>query len=435
MINLLIGPPGGGKSYEAVVYHILPALEKGRMVITNLPLDLERIGQLDASWPSLVKKVEDRRGLIQPDRRASAMLSRFAAPAQPEEGTIRAFSTMEDYAHPWRHAETGSGPLYVIDECHMAMPRGNTRIEVEEWYSLHRHESADVLLITQSYGKLSKSIVDLVQVCYRVKKGTAFGTAKEYIRKVQDGVRGDVVNTGVRKYQKRYFGLYKSHTRGGGSELEAQDIVPLWKRWPFVGALLFITLGISIFAFGPASINPMKNGIRKQAEADGPKPVRVVETVNGKVVSDTGAPEKEEPPKEQEPVHPYAGRGLHVVGSLVRGAITKVWFVVSQNGQVVSSVDSRDLIKLGYRVETPTACAVRVSFEGWSKWIICDAPQLAVKVGGPPESEQKDQKGGGSRARAGGAAASDPSPDDSASNGEPFQLPKHYKPEHFASSH
>ena len=390
MINLLIGPPGGGKSYEAVVYHILPALAKGRMVITNLPLDLDRIGQLDQGWPELVKKVEDRRGLIQPDRRASSMLSRFAAAsAQPEEGTIRAFSTMEDYAHPWRHPETGSGPLYVIDECHMAMPRGNTRIEVEEWYSLHRHESADVLLITQSYGKLSKSIVDLVQICYRVKKGTAFGTSKQYIRKVQDGVRGDVVNTGARTYEKRYFGLYKSHTRGGGSELEAQDIVPLWKRWPFIGAALFVTAGVSIFVFGPASINPMKNGIKAPSAASTTvKPVRVVETINGKIVSDTGpAPEPVAQVKEAEPVHPYSGRALHIIGSIINGKSVRYLFAVSQNGQVVSQVDSRDLKTLGYKLDLPTPCAVTVEWEGYKKWIICDAPQVTVSVGGAPESK------------------------------------------------
>ena len=38
MINLLEGTPGGGKSYEALVYHILPTLRSGRKVVTNLPL-------------------------------------------------------------------------------------------------------------------------------------------------------------------------------------------------------------------------------------------------------------------------------------------------------------------------------------------------------------------------------------------------------------
>lgn len=376
MINLLIGPPGGGKSYEAVVYHVLPALAAGRLVITNLPLDMERIGQLDASWPGLVVKVEDTAG---------------------QGGTVRAFSTLKDYGNPWRHPVTGSGPLYVIDECHMAMPRGETKRDVEEWYALHRHESADALLITQSYGKLSKSIVDLVQVCYRVKKGTAFGTASQYIRKVQDGVRGDVVNTSIRKYEKRYFGLYRSHTRGGGEELAANDIVPIWKRWPFIGAALFITLGLGIFAFGPASFNPIKNGQAKNVQ---PVPVRVQEFHNGNLVADT-VPAKPEEKTELEPVHPYSGRGLHIVGSIVRGTVTKYVFAVSQNGQVVSNVDSNDLKTLGYKIDGPTNCAAKISYESWNRWVICDAPQISVTVGGPATSDQNHN--GGARAGAGGA--------------------------------
>lgn len=380
MINLLIGPPGGGKSYEAVVFHVLPALAAGRLVITNLPLDIERLGQLDGAWPGLIVKVEDRMTPI---------------------GVVRAFSTIADYAHPWRHSENGSGPLYVIDECHMAMPRGGTKLEVEEWYALHRHESADVLLITQSYGKLSKSIVDLVQVCYRVKKGTAFGTAKQYIRKVQDGVRGDVVNTSIRKYEKRYFGLYKSHTRGGGSELAANDIIPIWKRWPFIGAALFLTLGVSIFAFGPASLNPMKNGTTAKATGEPvQRAVRIQRFEEGKLVEDSDKTKEKEAAKELEPFHPYAGRALHVVGSLVRGAVMKYVFAVSQNGQVVSSVDSNDLIKLGYKVEMPTPCAVKVSFDNWSKWIICDAPQVSLTGTGKPGTSENRE--GGARASAGG---------------------------------
>ncbi|MBX5670353.1 zonular occludens toxin domain-containing protein [Pseudomonas aeruginosa] len=42
MINLILGQPGGGKSHEAVVYHVVPALNQGRKVITNLALDMDK---------------------------------------------------------------------------------------------------------------------------------------------------------------------------------------------------------------------------------------------------------------------------------------------------------------------------------------------------------------------------------------------------------
>lgn len=391
MINLLLGPPGGGKSYEAVVYHVLPALAAGRLVITNLPLDLERIAQIDPSFPALIVTVDNRK-----------------ADFHGEARIVRAFSTMADYAHPWRHPVSGAGPLYVIDECHLAMPRGSTAIDVEEWYSLHRHESADVLLITQSYGKVSKSVIDLVQICYRVRKATAFGTQKQYVRKVQDGVRGDVVNTSIRTYEKRYFGLYKSHTRGGGSELAANDIVPFWKRWPVIGSAVFFTAAVLIFGFGPG-INPLK--VSQKEKPKDVKPVRVVETINGQVVSDTAAPKAQDTQATQakasaEPVHPYSGRTLHIIGSVFDNKLPRILFAVAQNGQIVSTVDSWDLEKLGYKLNTPTPCAITVEWEGHKKWIICDAPQVSINPVGS-DSEKRD---GGALAKRGGAATPSPLP-------------------------
>ena len=367
MINLLIGPPGGGKSYEAVVFHILPALGKGRKVITNLPLDLNRLAQIDATYPDLVE-MRTQTLAIQ-GQEPEEVRGRFGPVSVPFVN--RPFANAEDYGDAWRQEGTGSGPLYVIDECHLALPRMGSKIAVEEWFSLHRHESADVLLITQSYGKVSKAIIDLVQVCYRVKKGTAFGTATNYIRKVQDGVRGDVVNTSVRKYEKRFFGLYKSHTRGGGEELAANDITPLWKRWPFIGAAIMLPLAVVIF-FATGSPN-----ILKPKAINAPVGGAVVPAAAGIEVSKQTAPK----PVTQEPEpasHPYAGRTLHISGVIERAKEKLYLFVVAQNGQGVSEVTSRDLIKLGYELDPVTSCGVKLSREKWSNWIICDAPQIGI---------------------------------------------------------
>lgn len=383
MINLLIGPPGGGKSYEATVFHVLKALNAGRKVITNLPLELGRLETLgfDCSLIELRNKT-----LGNPPGREADIAGKFFPKPTFLSSTPafldRPFANPEDYGDTWRHPETGSGPLYVIDECHMCLPRGATRRDVEEWYSLHRHESADVLLITQSYGKVSKPIIDLVQVCYRVKKATAFGSATKYIRKVQDGVRGDVVNTSIRQYEKKYFGLYKSHTRGGGQELEAQDIIPIWRRWPFIGLALCVVVFCAILFGTDVSLNPMNNGMAKTPTAAQAKPVRVVEEVNGVVVSDTATPVA--PPTQtvkhtetQSDADPYAGKNFHVIGA-IEGARSRHLFAVSQNGQVVSHVETSDLEKLGYIVTAPTACAVRIDWQGSARWVICDAPTASV---------------------------------------------------------
>ena len=92
MINLLMGPPGAGKSYEAVVFHILPALLEGRKVITNLPLQVDAFREYGVSSSLIELK-------------------------NPTLENPKPFSTIEDYGSDWR-GENGIGPLYVIDEGH-----------------------------------------------------------------------------------------------------------------------------------------------------------------------------------------------------------------------------------------------------------------------------------------------------------------------------
>lgn len=227
MLALLLGPPGGGKSYEATVFHVLPAIESGRKVITNLPLNIAEF-----------VKIEPR----------AAALIELRTRSRQEGAPV--FSVPADYGDDWRDPESGRGPLYVIDECHKAIPRrGLQRTPdqraVDEWYAEHRHEGADVLLITQSYGKISKDVVDQIQVTYRVKKMTAFGDSSKYLRKVQDGVRGDVLSTSERVYQERFFPLYKSHTRSAAAVIESDQhrLTPAHVKWRRA-AYAFLSFGV-----------------------------------------------------------------------------------------------------------------------------------------------------------------------------------------------
>lgn len=229
MINLMIGPPGGGKSYEAVVFHVLASLEAGRKVITNLPLNIDELAAIVPAARSLVE-----------------FRNRHGKPGEPETW---AFGALSDYGDTWRNPVTNIGPLYVIDECHKPLPRlgigERSGAAIDEWYSEHRHEGADVLLMTQSYGKVSKAIIDQVQVCYRVKKKTAFGDSTSYIRKVQDGVRGDVLSVAERFYEARFFKLYTSHTRTEAAVIEAdgRDISPGFLKWKKASR---IVIGLSL---------------------------------------------------------------------------------------------------------------------------------------------------------------------------------------------
>lgn len=346
MINLILGQPGGGKSYEAVAFHVIPALVDGRRVITNLPLQVDVI---EAYFPGASRLIQLRH-------------------RQLEDGVlVRPFSRVEHYGDPWRHPESGVGPLYVIDECHLAMPRAVVdRAEVpqqrlvEEWYSMHRHELADVLLITQSYGKVNRAVIDLVQVVYRCKKATAFGTSKRYIRKVQDGVRGEVVNTAVREYEAKFFKFYRSHTKSSkaAEELTAGDIVPLWKRWPFKGAAICAVIVAGLVSY---QLTRDKPAVHSAPKAVSPS----VSAAPARSAPDAVPADVAVPRGPAQQLHPYQGYDLFL-SALMHGQRSGVpylngYITVTQNGQPIRQVSFRELTDAGYQIsyQSETVIALR----------------------------------------------------------------------------
>lgn len=376
MINLLLGPPGGGKSYEATVYHVLVALNRGRKVITNLPLVVD---QLELICPGARELVELR------------------SHERINGEQVRPFSHVSHYGDTWRHPADGSGPLYVIDECHMCLPLRGTPIEIEEWFSMHRHELADVLLITQSYGKINRAIRDLVQVVYRCRKATAFGSNGRYIRKVQDGLRGEVVNQTIRTYDPKYFKLYQSHTKSGaGQELAAADIKPIWSHWSFKGAAVCLVFFL-VMVFNmenPFSVKlPPK--VAEQASASAPGALRQLRGSEDSIpvpdllpvsVPAVSAPAAAEPPPT--PQHPWSGYGLHVV-AIVQGErdgqpALRGLMRVSQNGQPVATLPFDDLTRAGYELSVRSSCVVSLRFAGRDVgYAVCDAPKVGMSMPNP----------------------------------------------------
>lgn len=394
MINLLLGASGGGKSYEAVRYHILPALEQGRKVITNLPLNIEAFAQIDATYRNLIikrTKPQTIQGNWTPteENPAFLMFSSEEFNQQPKEGS-RSFGGVWDY---WfddsLKNETGQGPLFVIDECQLPLPYKSTDRSVEEWYSLHRHFNVDVLLITQSYGKISQAIRDNVQIVYRVRKNIALGSTKSYTRKVQDGLRGEVVNTSVRQYDSKIFPLYKSHTQGqAAQEFNASDIVPLWKRWPFIGAALAFTL-FAVVVYNGDFHNPMKKANEisaKSKDTFAHKPQTTSSNTHSGPTGGGGPPLAGGTSTEQGPEGDdlLEGRGLHIAMHIKSDTgKEKWWFMLSHNGQGTGVlIPLEDLKQAGYTWRPYGECLGKLTGQGVTRSIACDTPTLDSTVGG-----------------------------------------------------
>lgn len=389
MINMLLGPPGGGKSFEAVVFHVLPALRLGRKVITNLPLNVDEISKISPCYRDLIVLKHDMVEVEQPKRSWNPF--HRAWDNHKIKTRYYPFGCLKDYGDTWRHSKTGAGPLYVIDECHKPLPAKGTPVEVEEWFAEHRHEFADVLLISQSAGKVSKAITDSIQVVYRVRKATALGTNDSYIRKVQDGLRGEVVNEGIRKYKPEFFSLYKSHTRsdGAGAELAAADIVPFWKRWPVIGAGVCFVGALALLIFGKASVNPMKSAQaapvqQVQGLPEGFQPVQPTQfygasaPVQAPAVSAVPAPATAAQAGKAKQAHPFDGLSIHIVSYLESGTKWRYSFSADQNGQPTFMLTQDHLEKSGYTVEKLSECSAKIIYGDIAFFATCDTKSVGM---------------------------------------------------------
>ena len=376
MINLLIGAPGGGKSYEATVFHLLPALQKGRLVVTNLPVNVDELEK------------------IVPGCSLNLVL------LNPTKDNPIPFSTISDY-HYDQKTDDGHGPLYIIDEAHFPLPasviskgiqetqeRKAALREVEEWFSMHRHYGADVLLLTQNARKISRDITAMAQMVYYVRKNVAMGRRHAYIRKVRDGLRGDVVNTSERKYQKKYFPLYTSHTKSSGvEESSASDIRPFWRHWSVIGAALFLPIGIVALASAPnplsvdrhieqsRAIDSRPTTVQEAMARDGFYPQQQANNNDHNYVQHTPGTGLTLPPPTN---HPLFGYGIHVLGYIEAADRFIYQFGISQNGQLVYMQTMTGLEQAGYTVHQVNDCMARLEYASADIYVHCDSPKQQV---------------------------------------------------------
>jgi zona occludens toxin len=394
MINLLIGAPGGGKSYEAVVYHILAALKRGRKVITNLPLVVSEFDLLDPDYSDLIELREKTLAVapVAVESQGNAFMG-LIHQARVSKFVDRPFANVEDYQSEWRNSE-GMGPLYVIDECHFVLPRVGSQRAVEEWFSMHRHFNADVLLITQSSGKISTAIRDLVQVCYKVRKAIAFGKTDSYIRKVLDGVGGGEVAVSERKYKPQFFKLYRSHTQGVSLDEAAPDdvkpfIVKFRRMTWIVLAVAVVYCGslASSFYFGKPAQKMVQ--VKSASGAVVSVPLEGIESPLGVLppVRVASAPVRHVSAPAvvvNEIPEPYENKSFHVTGHMKMGDRLVHMFSVSQNGLTVSNVSDADLVRTGYRWVPLTDCAGVLYWQAKAIAVTCDVPQISMGNGMPP---------------------------------------------------
>lgn len=203
------GLPGSGKSYGVVENVVIPALEAGRHIITNIPL---KLGRLSDDYP---------------------------------QGKVTMFDNKEAEDDPTffdleRHP---AGVIWIIDEAWRFWKSGMKATNIpqcqKEFFTEHRHNvgpdgrTNEIVLVTQDLAQLCAFVRGLVEETYRAVKLTAIGQKNKYRVDVFMGAAtgqkpGKPMRQLYGSYKPEIYQYYKSHTRNktdfaAGMEEKADD--------------------------------------------------------------------------------------------------------------------------------------------------------------------------------------------------------------------
>jgi zona occludens toxin len=402
MINGLEGIPGSGKSYEAVAYHVLVYLAQSRLVVTNLPLLVDMIAAINPEYRQFIElrvRPLPVRGTWDADRVIVDEKGNTSGEAfelfedghtEPAPPRTKPFGHVWDYYHTWKDGK-GRGPVYIIDECHTSLPKIGTDEHVVQWFKLHRHFNADVLLMTQMFRGMCQDIAGLIAMMVKCRKADILGDSDSYIRKVHAGYRGAVISSEVRKYKPEIFGLYKSHTQGNSvAESMAQDVQPLYvklrrfTRWFWV-VTICACIGAVLFAFRDKKPKggSQAGTVSTVTTSIGPPPG--VQTPRGTASSANLPANPVKPVREEKPdLEPLKDKFVHITGWL-RGPRGIVYtFTVSGQGVRLFDLVGADLVGAGYKWKPLGECLGYLTWEQRTRAVTCDAPVIQTGSSNAP---------------------------------------------------
>ena len=194
-ITLIVGLPGDGKSYSAVQLCILPAIQAGRPVFTNIPIKIDKIRE-DFSIP--------------------------------DDQYIRYIPADDITPDLW--AGIPGGALVVVDEVWRYWPeKEKPSHQSELFFAEHRHKvgkvgdknlSQDIVILTQDTNDIAAFIKRRVAETYIVSKLATVGMANRFSLKRFRGavsrarqLRSNFIAESFGQYVPKVYSYYESHTR------------------------------------------------------------------------------------------------------------------------------------------------------------------------------------------------------------------------------
>ena len=350
-ITAYTGLPGSGKSYGVVENVILPGLNKGRRIWTNIPLNQELLNE---SFPN----------------------------------QVTAFDIAEITANPaWFQETFEPGATLVLDECWRLWASGLKANNMAEGHKSflaeHRHmvgsdgNSTEIVLVTQDLAQLASYPRNLVDTTYRATKLNAVGMSNRFRIDVYEGsVTGPNPPVSKRlrqipgKYKEEVYKWYTSQTmsEAGGHGDESQTD----SRKNILGGAFFtlglpgvVVAGCLVMWLGWKAVT----GFFGHDEAE-----------NGSDPDQAAAELPDSRPNMSQPAivakpkhhHFYQGKTPYIAFNMGRSPFIEYRIGFYQDDQLVV-LDETQLARMGYRVIGYDQCYAQLVGYGDTLHVFCES--------------------------------------------------------------
>lgn len=218
------GAPRSGKSYDAVVTHILAAMKAKRRVFVRLNgFEPDQVERKQARCEYLGITVEEHDSVI---------------------------THLDDDAVRRLHEIATPNSLVVVDECHAYWVAGKEPLPavVEQFWAMHGHKNIDVVLISQYFKRLHSAVRARIERKSVFTKQTAVGLQGKYIVRYYQAITPDKfekVDAKTRSYDPAIFPLY----RGYSDDANAGEVYTAGARtvWHKVAIPALLVVPVAIF--------------------------------------------------------------------------------------------------------------------------------------------------------------------------------------------
>lgn len=213
-INAYTGLMGSGKSYEVVSSIIIPAIQAGRRVVTNI----------DGINPQAIHDYILSRTQLTADKLGSIVTF-----DSEEINSVNFFPSEDDPHSESKDTVVRAGDLLAVDECWKFWSADNKISDAHmNFFRMHRHfahpitgMTCDIALMIQDLGTLHRKLRAVIEMSTRTVKLKLLGMNSKYRIELYEGNKltaKSKIDTINKTYRAEIFPLYKSYAAVDGKE-------------------------------------------------------------------------------------------------------------------------------------------------------------------------------------------------------------------------